>query len=195
MTDNEIIKALECCVGVAVGERLCISCPLFMQRTCFRVKDTLALDLINHQKAELDDLKRDDLPRCKDALRRANEIGMGLEKENQKLRAEIERLGCDLAVARGLLRRVDSSLVATRNNARAEAIKEFAERLKDYYIKDKRYDRPNAHTMICFLFDRIDNLAKEMGCAYTGEQVLQSYCHQKCEDYSPLPKKRKDGNQ
>ena len=40
--------------------------------------------------------------------------------------------------------------------------KKFAERLKDYYIKDKRYDRPNAHTMISFLFDKIDNLVKEM---------------------------------
>lgn len=29
-------------------------------------------------------------------------------------------------------------------------------------------------------------------CERTGEQVQQSYCHQKCEDYSPLPKKRKD---
>ena len=45
---------------------------------------------------------------------------------------------------------------------RTEAVKEFAERLKDYYIKVKRYDRPYAHTMISFLLDKIDNLVKEM---------------------------------
>jgi hypothetical protein len=45
---------------------------------------------------------------------------------------------------------------------KAEAIKEFAERLKNIYIKDKRYDRPNAHTLIDWLFANIDNLVKEM---------------------------------
>ena len=44
---------------------------------------------------------------------------------------------------------------------KAEAIKEFAERLKNIYIKDKRYDRPNAHTLIDWLFANIDNLVKE----------------------------------
>ena len=45
---------------------------------------------------------------------------------------------------------------------KAEAVKEFAERLKGYYIKVKGYDRPYAHTMISFLLDKIDNLVKEM---------------------------------
>ncbi len=29
-------------------------------------------------------------------------------------------------------------------------------------------------------------------CDRTGEHVQQVYCHKKCDDYSPLPKKRKD---
>lgn len=45
---------------------------------------------------------------------------------------------------------------------KAEAVKEFAERLKDYYIKNKRYDRPYAHTMICLLFALIDDIKEEM---------------------------------
>lgn len=44
----------------------------------------------------------------------------------------------------------------------AEAYKRFAERLKDIYRKDKRYDRPNAHTLIDKLFCNIDDLVKEM---------------------------------
>ena len=43
-----------------------------------------------------------------------------------------------------------------------EGVKDFAKRLKDHYIKDKRYSRINAHTLICFLFDKIDSLEKEL---------------------------------
>ena len=95
MTDNEIIKALECCI---LSKHICPkNCPLANDRGCMvKVKEN-ALDLINRQKAELDDLKRDDLPRCKDALRRANEMGMALEKENSMLIAEIEMLNNHIA--------------------------------------------------------------------------------------------------
>lgn len=105
MTDNEIVKALEYCYGHNAGDAPCGDCPRFNHPDgCVHARD--ALDIINRQKAEiselqhknseleaeLDDLKRDDLPRCKDALRRANEIGIDLEKENQELKAEIEQL-------------------------------------------------------------------------------------------------------
>ena len=52
------------------------------------------------------------------------------------------------------------------NDGRAEAITEFAERLKGVYINDKRYDRPNPHTLLIKLFANIDQIAKEM----KGEQ-------------------------
>lgn len=45
---------------------------------------------------------------------------------------------------------------------KAEAQKEFAERLKNIYLNDKRYDRPNPHTLLIKLFDNIDNLLMEM---------------------------------
>ena len=45
---------------------------------------------------------------------------------------------------------------------RAEAITEFAERLKGVYINDKRYDCPNPHTLLIKLFANIDQIAKEM---------------------------------
>ena len=49
-----------------------------------------------------------------------------------------------------------------KEGVRAEAIKDFAERLKTIYNGDNRYDRPNAHTLIVKLFANIDNLVKEM---------------------------------
>ena len=49
-----------------------------------------------------------------------------------------------------------------KNEVKANAIKEFAERLKAIYNDDSRYDRPNAHTLIVKLFANIDDLVKEM---------------------------------
>ena len=97
MTDNEIKKALECCI-----KNDCVNCP-YESKVHFKNCLEGFLDLINRQKAELDDLKRDDLPRCKDALRRANEIGMDVDKENQELREEIERLQKELKITRAYI--------------------------------------------------------------------------------------------
>ena len=43
-----------------------------------------------------------------------------------------------------------------------QAYKEFADKLKEKYINDKRYDRPNAHTLIDMLFANIDKTFKEL---------------------------------
>ena len=65
MTDNEIIKALECCGS---GHGNCNDCPYDVE-TCittegkiFLMKD--ALDLINRQKAEIERLEKDFM-KCK----------------------------------------------------------------------------------------------------------------------------------
>ena len=59
MTDNEIIKALECCAEI--GENDCQNCPYFNDVSCRcrnyeNLKD--ALDLINRQKAEIEEWKK-----------------------------------------------------------------------------------------------------------------------------------------
>jgi hypothetical protein len=46
---------------------------------------------------------------------------------------------------------------------KAEAIKEFAERLVAIYENDEIYAKPIAHILVMTLFRDIDNLAKEMG--------------------------------
>jgi hypothetical protein len=53
MTDNEIIKALECCAI----KHLCNECPLNHNRKdCIRI-ERLVLDLIERQKAEIERLE------------------------------------------------------------------------------------------------------------------------------------------
>ena len=54
MTDNAIIKALECC---SIDENCCY-CPYFCGNlTCMDKRDKDALNLINCQKAEIDNLE------------------------------------------------------------------------------------------------------------------------------------------
>lgn len=152
MTDNEIIKAFEMHL---LDNRDCEFCPYGpadYRCDIKLLKD--ALSLINRQKAQisqlklkLDDLKRDDLPRCKDALRRANEIGMDLEKENQELKAEIEGLHKEV----GYWEAETKEARADIDQAVVEAIKEFAERLKSRFLNKNEV-----------INNAIDNLVKEM---------------------------------
>ena len=93
MTDNEIIKALECLCG---DEIPCKDCAYKSDAfACRRMTAIDALDLINRQQAEIE----------------------GLKIENQSLRSA--------AVSYSI----------HYNKARAEAIKEFAERLKETKFK------------------------------------------------------------
>ena len=116
LTDNEIIKALECCTGDFEG---CASCPLY-DHCCDRGYKLIyyALDLINRQKAEIERLK-------------------GLKKHHQELINELNK---------GIA------------EAKAEAIKEFAERLKKnkLHVEDEGQIFKMVH---CY---DIDNLVKEM---------------------------------
>lgn len=118
MTDNEIIKALECCKR-SVGAILCTSnCPMYsecdsedpMEDIC-----GLALDLIDRQKAE------------------------------------IERLNIELQS----MRNAANSYKMHYENAKSEAIKEFAERLKENYCFTDRWGK-------IIPISTVDNLVKEM---------------------------------
>ena len=113
MTDNEIIKALECC-----GDADCDNCPYSgddLLRPCNDnlVKDTI--NLINRQKDEIRETRRDLL----------NEI--------YALEHQLE-------------------------TAKSEAIKEFAERLKE---KQQTFIGHDYTCKFIYLCD-IDNLVKEM---------------------------------
>lgn len=127
MTDNDIIKALECC---GCDNYQCDNCP-YAYKTCTVYKDSL--DLINRQKAEIERLR----------------------SMNRAKLATIHDLQIELKIAK------------------SEAIKEFAERLKDHSRKmqssdfsgdfwDEAVDFSGDTWDEAVLVEDIDELVKEM---------------------------------
>lgn len=150
-TDDEIIKALECCLNGNVYKsavEICSPCPFFHDGNCTDLLKQNALALINRQKAEIESLQTVHADMT-ESLRLAAEA-------NKDMQAEIESLkdGWDYIPA--------NAARALKEHAVAEAIKEFAERLVAIYENDKTYDRPNAHTLVVTVFRNIDTLVKEM---------------------------------
>ena len=115
MTDNEIIKALECCIGDTEGKN-CFDCHLYEIDDCQAQMCLDALDLINRQKAEIEKLKAE-----KNILLNTT-VSAYLAEEQVRV-------------------------------AKAEAYKEFAERLKEMFRNDGLY---------LFYANQIDNLLKEL---------------------------------
>lgn len=128
-TDDDVIKALECCFG----HELCDKCPYEELVDCVRQKEQNAIDLINRQKVEIESLKI------------ANEKMYSANKEQE---AEIERLQAvhadmteSLRLAAEANKDMQAELEDLREivfmdrseaikNLKAETIKEFAQRLK-----------------------------------------------------------------
>ena len=133
MTDNEIIKVVNYCANVKDYED-CKKCPI--KTICDNHTERLIIavaDLINRQKAE----------NCE------------LQHRIDELQHRIVELKADISwnrVEKENLRCVISDLSVNTETAKAEAIKEFAERLKQVFYNDE------------FIFTRniIDNLVKEM---------------------------------
>ena len=67
MTDDEIIKALECCDFTDI--KACEECPLYNTFDCSFVIIDKTLDLVNRQKAEIERLKQE----SKEKERKINE--------------------------------------------------------------------------------------------------------------------------
>ena len=125
MTDNEIIKALECCLSYS-----CLSCPCEKGASILCLDDLhrYALDLINRQKSEIERLEKDS--------KRLKKVQMQLD-DAMKMYTTIK----------------------------AEAIKEFAERLKksSSYSVVADGDREIPSTRRYSISEsNIDNLVKEM---------------------------------
>ena len=119
-TDEEVIKAFECCFG---NEKLCSECPYEELIGCGRQRDRNILDLINRQKAEIEELK--------------------IRNERQRCTIKLYQI----------------------NETKTEAIKEFAERLRDH-IKVVTTLASDENVLAVELH-HIENLVKEM----TGETI------------------------
>lgn len=143
MTDNEIIKALECCINDE-----CEDCPLYGENApdvygnCVQNTKRNALDLINRQKAEIE--------RLKTAFEVVKQECEDMFTANRNLMAEIEQWKEEANKYQNLW----CEAVEDIQTAKTEVIKEFADRLKDYH---KNYEG------FCVVDDDdIDNLVKEM---------------------------------
>ena len=153
-TDEEVIKALECCVKSShFGECFDNKCPLVSEHGCKVGKETLypyAIDLINRQKAEIESLKdliiRNDEKHLSYTARLFKEERERIQIERtRRLEAEIDRLNFG-----------NLQMVASIKRLKSEAIKEFAERLK----KAKQYSLERHENIVPVAV--IDWIVKEM---------------------------------
>ena len=112
MTDNKIIEAIDCC-----RIENCHECPYREYYNCREVLAKDTIDLINRQKAEINELgnKCDDCAGC-------------------------IQWKCDCA------------------NIKAEAIKEFFEKIEEFYSEEVYENFVSSNKVLTFL----DNLVKEM---------------------------------
>ena len=131
MTDNEIIKYMQCVIGNEVNCSECTYQKVLPFPSCRNMCAKNALDLINRQKAEIERLKADKI------------IAERHEKDARELYKDV---------------------VIQLKTAKSEAIKEFAERLKEeirceddcgYHCYDCCYECKDYVTAV-------ENLVKEM---------------------------------
>ena len=160
LTDNEIVKALECCIDCK-----CKECPCYKniegEMYCTEIDEEEILDLINRQQAEIEKLNK---------ARQKQAVFLGEEREQKyelidklsKANTEIERLTDSNRRLRD-----DMRMMLNNDNGsdqiRAEAIKDFAERLK---IEAFECDVSFGYGKECYqqavAVIEIDNLVKEM---------------------------------
>ena len=150
MTDNEIIKALECCSDITFR---CDGCPLqhLKYSECYELMTRSTLNLINRQQAEIERLQKQDKV-AEEIIREQADKIFNLQSENDRLTDR----------NRALSEKADNSIIACIS-ARAEAVKEFAERLKEHKIDidvSFGYGREVYTEAVAVI--EIDNLVKEM---------------------------------
>ena len=147
ISDDEIISSLE----VIATTRNCNECKIrncnWGDCNCSQITANAALDLINRLQAEIDELKHERKVLIED-------IHCSADKINEQLE-EIEKL----KIENKSLRSAANCYKLHYSEARTEAIKEFAYRLKqksEYYENGQGWEG-----RICYE-DDIDKLLKEM---------------------------------
>ena len=141
MTDDEIIKALECCDFTDI--KACEECPFYRTFDCSFVIIDKTLDLVHRQKAEIERLKQENKEYCED-----NRIIAYQRNQRDK---EIRALHNQL-----------NGLNFMDKQIKPEAVKKFAERLKNSAYKT--IIKIMETEKIIFLTDelKLDKLVKEI---------------------------------
>lgn len=162
MTDNEIIKALECCPR-GVGMK-CEKCPMYRTNDCMTKLYVNTLDLITRQQTENENLKVEN-----QSLRSA---ANSLKMHYEEAQAEIERLkSCVKSEdeVKEIAKRTMEPLVKeiTREQidiavklAKTEAYKEFTEKLKEFM--NNKFRALDEYEFKYVTERDINNLIKEM---------------------------------
>ena len=154
LTDKEIVKALEDCIN---HNDSCSSCPSneFCYKHDSKVIMKATLDLINHQKADLAKKDKELLEELKYSAVYKTKV-IDSEKEINRLNAEIERLKKEFIEQN--LKNIMS--LETSKEIKAEAYKEFAERLKT--IMYENYQKFDEQPYPIATISIINNLLKEL---------------------------------
>lgn len=153
MTDEQIIKAADIC---RTGK--CNGCPYHELYTaeCISILMKDVFDLINRQKAEIEELRSDKIiaeRREKDA----RELFVDCTRQLEEAKAEIERLkrGVTFTFTIEDFKSIEETIISRLDNEiKSEAIKEFAERL----IRTAEYDDEYSTVFVY----NIKQLVKEM---------------------------------
>lgn len=133
MTDEQIIKALECC-STDVQENPCPKCAFYNKHRCSTLMLNAASDIINRQKVKIKSLKQIINEQDKEVLKLQNRIIFW----RKDLNYQPEKI-------------------------KSEAIKEFAERLDEMiYATHGNIVDVDGIVLLSYIDDDINKLVKEM---------------------------------
>lgn len=123
MTDEQIIKALECCIN-SKCEQDCFGCPYYGEISCVKKNGIDLLNLINRKNAEIERLK----DKLNTAKREIVETIPLIEEDIKIAKAEavkeiIERLEAEITISDKYVRIYNDTKDRTYNNSLREALR------------------------------------------------------------------------
>ena len=131
-TDEQIIKALECC-STDVQENPCPKCAFYNKHRCSTLMLNAARDIINRQKVKIKSLKQIINEQDKEVLKLQNRIIFWRDYLNYQ-----------------------------PEKIKSEAIKEFAEKLTDKISVYSKYVDVDGIVILNRIFRMIEDIEKEM---------------------------------
>lgn len=162
MEDNEIKKALECCSSQP--QELCCNCPIDIRKIkggCITALTTNALDLINRLQEEKK--KNENIIRLADKTIATANAEIERLKRAKYIFSTVDYCADDLDKVLKENEELKSAINGFRgydNKIKAEAYKEFAERLKEEYAQGINWFGVKEHYFVNV--EDINNLVKEM---------------------------------
>lgn len=158
MTDDEIVKALECCSEDSSDLIVCNKCPLCNEIGCIDHLRDLALDLINRQQTEIEKLKDEVAKARSKALLEAFSKFAGHSDYHG------DTILCVLScMTEG--KEVRNATPLDSSKIKADTVKDFVERLKENISDDCHIVSDEGEYVgydCADVINCIDNLIKEM---------------------------------